>query len=101
MQFVLPKGKVTGTHHVLPFFPPAGPFLKYKIVYMMEITVNQKTFEIPDQCSITELFQLLPQIPDKGIAIALNKNIIARPTWPTHLLQAGDEVMIIKATQGG
>jgi len=101
MQFVLPKGKVTETPMVLPFFPPAGPFLKCKIVYMMEITVNQKTFEIPDHCCLEELLLLLPQVPAKGIAIALNKNIIAKSVWATHRLHPGDQVMIIKATQGG
>jgi sulfur carrier protein len=101
MQFVLPKGKVMETPIVLPFFPPAGPFLKCKFLYMMEVIVNQKSVEIPEHCSIEEMLLLLPQLPAKGIAVALNHNIVARSEWSAHVLRSGDQVMIIKATQGG
>jgi sulfur carrier protein len=67
----------------------------------MEVTVNQKTFEVPEQCSIEEMLTLLPHLPAKGIAVALNQNIVAKSAWPEHVLRSGDQVMIIKATQGG
>jgi sulfur carrier protein len=36
-----------------------------------------------------------------GIAIAVNDRIAPRSTWPEHMLQAGDRVVILEATQGG
>lgn len=67
----------------------------------MEVTVNQQTFEIQENCSIQEMLGLLPHLPAKGIAVAINQTIISKEGWTDHLLQQGDQVMIIKATQGG
>jgi sulfur carrier protein len=39
--------------------------------------------------------------PAKGIAIAVNQEIVPKANWATHLLNPGDYITIIKATQGG
>jgi sulfur carrier protein len=68
---------------------------------MMEITVNQQTFQVPDNCNVAELMDLVPDLPLKGLAVALNQTIVPKANWPNCLMHAGDQVMIIKATQGG
>ena len=67
----------------------------------MQITVNSQPRELGD-IAIT-LTQLLSQmdVPAAGTAIARNQNVIPRSQWDEHLLEDGDQVMIIRATAGG
>ena len=67
----------------------------------MEISVNQKSLEIPDHCSVQQLLSLLFSENQKGIAVAINENVVPRSNWAAQLLNSGDMVTLIKATQGG
>ena len=37
----------------------------------------------------------------KGIAVAVNENVIPKKDWDTHILNENVSVLVIKATQGG
>ena len=37
----------------------------------------------------------------KGIAAAVNGEVIPRSSWAGRILSAGDQVLVIRATQGG
>jgi sulfur carrier protein len=37
----------------------------------------------------------------QGLAVAIDKIIIPKSQWETQALQSGDNIIIIKATQGG
>lgn len=37
----------------------------------------------------------------KGIAVAVNNQVIPKKNWETHLLNEHDKITIIHATQGG
>ena len=37
----------------------------------------------------------------KGLAVAVNGEVIPRADWPAHALCAGDEIEIVGAVQGG
>lgn len=67
----------------------------------MEITLNQINYFVADNCSLQQLFSLVMQQPSKGIAIAVNETIIPKGSWETYMLNAGDHIILIKATQGG
>lgn len=67
----------------------------------MEITVNQQVYQITYNCNIQQLFKDVLQQTNQGLAIAINQNIIPKTQWESHLLQPGDQIIIIKATQGG
>jgi sulfur carrier protein len=67
----------------------------------MEITVNYKNYDLDDACSIEQMLSVVLPSQAKGIAIAVNQNIISKSNWPLIKLQKGDQVMLIKATQGG
>ena len=41
------------------------------------------------------------ELDQKGIAIALNGQVIPRAAWPATRLRAGDSVEIVRARQGG
>lgn len=67
----------------------------------MEITVNQQNYSLAEPCSLQQMLDTVIQQPGKGIAIAVNQEIIAKSQWSNHLLKSGDNLTIIKATQGG
>ena len=67
----------------------------------MEITVNQQNYSVSPACSLQQLLDIVLTLPVKGIAIAVNQEIIAKEDWETHVLLPSDKLTIIKATQGG
>lgn len=68
----------------------------------MEVTVNQQLYTIPDGCTVqTLLSDVLGSSPGKGLAVAINQTIVSKIHWQTALLNHGDHIIIITATQGG
>lgn len=41
------------------------------------------------------------QVAEEGIAIAVNQQVIKRSEWSEWELKPNDDILIIKATQGG
>ena len=66
----------------------------------MQIKVNDQQVTLTQPVNLAELLKTLSQA-DKGIALAVNSQIIVRSRWDQHLLQEGDQVTLIKATAGG
>ncbi len=67
---------------------------------MITIKINEKEHRLPETNSLQEFLEQLP-IVQNGIAIAINQNIIPKDKWPTTTLADNDNILIIKATQGG
>ncbi|MFA4869055.1 MAG: sulfur carrier protein ThiS [Pedobacter sp.] len=67
----------------------------------MEITINNKNHQFNQSCTIAEMLAVMLHSEAKGIAVAVNQTIITKSDWQEHLLKDGDQVMLIKATQGG
>ncbi|SDT13842.1 sulfur carrier protein ThiS [Mucilaginibacter mallensis] len=67
----------------------------------MDITVNQQSYSVSEACSLQQMLDTVFLQPAKGIAIAVNQEIIPKNNWQTCQLQSGDTITIIKATQGG
>ncbi|WP_158856069.1 sulfur carrier protein ThiS [Lunatibacter salilacus] len=67
----------------------------------MDITVNNEPYQISDSCSITQL--LLDHVRQKpaGIAVAVNQSVIPKSEWGRTFICSGDNIVLIKATQGG
>ena len=67
----------------------------------MEITLNDKTHSVSDNASLYDI--VFSQLGDKqkGIAVAVNDSVIPKSNWETHIIQSNDNILIIKATQGG
>lgn len=40
-------------------------------------------------------------LPEKGVAVAVNNTMIPRTDWESHTLEEGAQVVIIKAACGG
>jgi sulfur carrier protein len=67
----------------------------------MEITVNQQSYSVSQICSLQEMLASVILQPTNGIAIAVNQEIISKSNWDSYALQPGDNITVIKATQGG
>ena len=67
----------------------------------MKIKVNSSEVELKDGNQLFVLMKNLSLEEKKGIAVAVNTEVIPRRQWPKHELSENDEVIIIEATQGG
>lgn len=68
----------------------------------MELTINhQKKFFKKKLSSLEALLQLEIPGKSKGIAVAINSQVVPRSLWASTTLQNNDAILIITATQGG
>ena len=67
---------------------------------MINIKVNNTIHQFQTASSLATILNEL-EIMTNGIAVAINQNIITKTDWNTQALNEGDEILIIKATQGG
>lgn len=66
----------------------------------MKVLVNNKEQEVTSDISVSTLAQSL-QLPEKGIAIAVNNRMVSRTEWDGFVLKENDNIVIIKAACGG
>ncbi len=64
------------------------------------ISVNGEATTIASQSSIADLAQQL-DLPLRGVAIALNGEIVARSAWGTTLLESRSKVEVVSIAAGG
>ena len=67
----------------------------------MEVTINNQNYLLKETCSIEQMLAAVISTETNGLAIAVNQTIISRSLWDTYLLNPGDQIILIKATQGG
>lgn len=65
----------------------------------MEITINGEKSQV-DVSTVQQLADSL-QLPQRGVALAVNNKIVQRALWTEAPLAEGDIVTIIKAAFGG
>ena len=67
----------------------------------MDITLNDKPHSISENTSLYDV--AFSQLGDKqkGVAIAVNDSVIPKLNWEKYIIQSNDNILIIKATQGG
>lgn len=66
----------------------------------MKISLNNQWIETSDTVSVAQLLTD-SGIALRGIAVAVNKQVVPKTNWETTLLQNEDEVVVITATFGG
>lgn len=67
---------------------------------MTTICLNEKSLEINSDFNILQLLEHI-DLPQNGIAVAVNNAIILKNSWGSKTLSENDRVLIIQATQGG
>lgn len=66
----------------------------------MNIKVNNKMVTVPEGSSLFQLAQTL-ELPEKGVAVAVNNQMVSRADWLDKKLAENDQVVVIKAACGG
>jgi sulfur carrier protein len=66
----------------------------------MEIVINGTPRQVCDDMSLERAVSLISQAAT-GIAAAVNGEVVRRASWPSTRLEAGDEVEVLMAVQGG
>ena len=66
----------------------------------MKIRINNCETEIASGTTIAMIGQM-ESLPDKGVAIAVNGEIVQRSAWNEHVINNGDDIIILKAFCGG
>lgn len=67
---------------------------------MITVNINSQSEQIPKETNLSQLVAL-KNITTRGIAIAVNQKVISRSKWEAYQLKENDNILIIKATQGG
>ena len=66
----------------------------------MNIIINNELKSV-EAVSLIRLLEEIHLPNRKGIAVAVNEQVVPKSDWVKHQLQENDKIMIIKATQGG
>jgi sulfur carrier protein len=67
----------------------------------MRLTRNGEPHEAPDGATVADLVAELAPGRDRGLACAVNGDVVPRSRWTVTTLAAGDAVEILTAVQGG
>lgn len=67
----------------------------------VKVRVNDKSHQVADTTTLTQLLAELGLNASQGVAVAINDAVVPRSAWLTHRLADGDQVLVIQATQGG
>jgi sulfur carrier protein len=67
---------------------------------MIELTVNAEARLLPPGCTVAALVES-EGCGRRGVAVAVNEEVVPRSSWETATLASGDRVEILRAAQGG
>ncbi len=67
----------------------------------MNIIINNQSHDFQHGIKLADAIQTLDLKNHKGIAIAINNEVIPKQNWSSHELKDQDNIIIITATQGG
>lgn len=66
----------------------------------MELTVNGVARRLPSGTTVAELVATVTE-QTRGVAVAVNGEVVPRTGWPAARLRDGDRVEVLTAAQGG
>jgi sulfur carrier protein len=67
---------------------------------MVDIEVNGETHRVPAGTTLRDLLVLL-ELPDQGVALAVNRSVVRRQQWAEQQVAASDRIEIVRAIGGG
>jgi sulfur carrier protein len=67
----------------------------------MTVFVNDQPRALGADAKLADLLRDLGLAERKGVAIAINDEVVPRSAWPTRALAEGERILVIQATQGG
>ncbi|MFK3981210.1 sulfur carrier protein ThiS [Micromonospora sp. NPDC050397] len=66
----------------------------------MELTVNGADHRLPEGVTVADLVATVTG-QTRGVAVAVNGEVVPRTGWPAAVLRPGDRVEVLTAAQGG
>jgi len=67
----------------------------------MRLVVNGATRELPETVTLNSLLSEMGIDQPRGIAVAVDGEVVARGTWDRTRLRDGQRIKILRAVQGG
>jgi sulfur carrier protein len=68
----------------------------------MNVTINGERRELPAGATVASVVALLDVAPGaRGVAIALDGEVVTRSLWPQTVVRDGAMVEVVAAIQGG
>jgi sulfur carrier protein len=66
------------------------------------VTINGEDRELPPGATVASVIESLHNAPEgRGVAVALEGEVVPRAQWPTTELHEGATVEVVAAVQGG
>ena len=66
----------------------------------MNVLVNGRPTELESGATVESVLAVL-DVPDRGVAVAVDAEVVPRTQWQTHELNEGARVEVLRAIQGG
>jgi sulfur carrier protein len=66
----------------------------------MNVLVNGEPTELDAGATVQTVLAGL-DVPDRGVAVAVDAEVVPRGEWPAHELSEGARVEVLRAIQGG
>jgi sulfur carrier protein len=67
----------------------------------MNVVVNGTPSDIPPKTTVTKLVENLGRDTGRGVAVAINGEVVARGRWDQTMLSEDDRVEVLSAIGGG
>ncbi len=67
----------------------------------LTVTLNDQPHELAAGATLSDLLRAQGVAGMKGVAAAVNGAVVPRSAWPSRVLAGRDQVLVIRATQGG
>ncbi|MEN8802060.1 MAG: sulfur carrier protein ThiS [Thiogranum sp.] len=66
----------------------------------MKLIINGKTEQLPEGMNAARLIEQLG-LTNERLAMEVNREIVPRSSFETHIFKAGDQIEIVRAIGGG
>jgi sulfur carrier protein len=67
----------------------------------VKVIVNGNETELPQGATVAALVERLEVPGGRGVAVAVDAEVVPRGEWAQHALGEGDRVEVLRAIQGG
>lgn len=67
----------------------------------MNIYVNNKLHAVNEETTVTQLLEILQPGVQRGVAVAVDNQVVPKAEWEQYRLQSDCKITLIKAAQGG
>jgi sulfur carrier protein len=68
----------------------------------LSVTINGDRRELPAGATVATVVDSLPNVPGgRGVAVAIEGEVVPRAQWPNVELREGAKVEVVVAVQGG